>query len=178
VGVRRGLELGALRRDFDRSFALPPPTDQRAAIELLLLRVGSDPYAIRVSEITGIASVRAASYLPSTTPALEGLVGIRGALVPLFGLSALLGQPAPAEASRWLVLVGRDEPLALGFQAFDGYHKLLQAALSASRRGAASASALSEVVELDGRVVPVIGIAALVLGIKESVARERSGKED
>ena len=43
-----------LRRDFDRSFADPPPAEIAVAEDLLAIRLGTLDFALRLSEIAGL----------------------------------------------------------------------------------------------------------------------------
>ena len=45
---------GEMRRTFDRAFAAPVRTDKPVMRDLLAVRIGSEPYAIRLSEVTGL----------------------------------------------------------------------------------------------------------------------------
>ena len=159
---RQRIELGGLRRDFDNGFALPPRERNGEALDLLALRVGADSYAVRVAEIKGVSATRGASNVPSLDAELEGLVGIRGVLVPLFGLASLLGCTERGQASRWFLLVGEGEQLGLGFQALDGYLKCSTAALSPATETGRPGVCVPEVLSLGDRVLPVISIPRLI----------------
>lgn len=113
--------LDDLRRAFDRSFALPPRGDDGAMEEFVAIRLGSDRYALAIRDIASLEPLRKLVPLPASRPALLGLAGIRGRLVPVFGLALLLGQPDRKTASPWLALVGRDDPLGFAFDGVDGH---------------------------------------------------------
>ena len=49
------------------------------------------------------------SCVPGPEAALLGIAGLRGALLPIYGLAVLLGYPAPTEAPRLVVIVIVDE---------------------------------------------------------------------
>ena len=55
-------------------------------------------------------------------PGLLGVAGIRGGVVPVYGLYALLGYATPATPPRWFVLAG--ERVGLGFGELDGYLRI------------------------------------------------------
>src|SRR6185312_2949550 len=111
----------ALRHAFDEAFrrAAHELADDRA--RLLRLRVGGDAYAFRLDEIASFAAARRIVPLASAVPGLLGLAGLRGTLVPVYSLAALLGRAADDEAPRWFVLCGGAEPVALAFARFEGY---------------------------------------------------------
>jgi purine-binding chemotaxis protein CheW len=109
----------ALRDAFDRGFAEPRPTEGPASHRLLALSVGGDPYALGMEEIASLAVDRRIRPLPSPLPELAGIVGVRGAILPVYDLARLLGYPAAAD-TRWLAVLAA-APVAVAFAAFDGY---------------------------------------------------------
>jgi purine-binding chemotaxis protein CheW len=109
----------ALRQAFDGGFAEARATDTRGADHLLTLSVGGDPYALRIDEIASLAVDRRIRPLPSPIPELAGIVGLRGAILPVYDLARLLGYPA-AGGARWLAVMAA-APIAVAFAAFDGY---------------------------------------------------------
>ncbi|MDB6013550.1 MAG: cheW3-2 [Gammaproteobacteria bacterium] len=111
-----------LRNAFDGARALPFLSEVREQIEnLLALRVAGDAFAIRLSEISGLATDRKLVAFPSPVPELLGVAAIRGRLVPVYSLAALLGYSAPGTPGRWLVLCGTEEPVGLAINDFEGY---------------------------------------------------------
>jgi chemotaxis signal transduction protein len=80
-----------LRQAFDLSFALPPPPASQEVEDLLTIRVAGDPYAIRLGDIAGMVAGRKVVPVPAVTLDLLGLAGIRGGVVPVFGLASILG---------------------------------------------------------------------------------------
>jgi purine-binding chemotaxis protein CheW len=120
-----------LRRDFDGSFALPPRDTATDGIDLLAIRVGERALAFRLSEIAAIATGRRLTETPSSNPELLGLVGVRGALVAVLDLGAMLGEQTRSEAPRWVALCQGDDQLALGFDTLEGHLRVPPSALEA-----------------------------------------------
>ena len=112
--------LLALRRDFDRSFSEPARRHDADHVELLAVRAGDRPYALRLSQTSGLFPDRPVTALPGPVGALLGVAGFGGAIVGVYDLAALLGHPAP-ERPRWLVLAAGAPPLAFAFHALDGH---------------------------------------------------------
>ena len=108
-----------LRASFDRAFAAPVRSEAAATQDLLAVAVGNEPYAIRLSEVTGLFADRRITRIPASNPSLLGIAGFRGAIVPVYALSILLGH-SPAPSPRWLV-VAAAAPVALAFDRFDGH---------------------------------------------------------
>jgi purine-binding chemotaxis protein CheW len=111
----------ALREEFDRAFAMPPALSDAGAQKLLAIRVGGQPYALRLSAIRGLFVDRRVQTMPSRLSELRGLTGVRGQAVPVFDLAALLGLPAQREP-RWLVLAAGRHNAAFAFEQFDAHH--------------------------------------------------------
>jgi purine-binding chemotaxis protein CheW len=111
-----------LRRAFDDSFALPPPelrAEGRQA--LLIVRLSLGHYALRVAELCAVAKLGAVTALPSRVPGLLGLTGFRGGAVPVYAMAALLGQTSGARTAAWMAIAGKDEPVAIAFDAIERY---------------------------------------------------------
>jgi chemotaxis signal transduction protein len=115
-----GDRLAALRRDFDRSFTEPVRRHDVEHAGLLAIRAGGRPYALRLSQTSGLYPDRPVTPLPGPLPALLGVAGFGGGIVPVYDLAALLGHPVP-ERPRWLVLAAGAPPLALAFHELDGH---------------------------------------------------------
>jgi purine-binding chemotaxis protein CheW len=173
-----GARAAALRRAFDQSFSAPPAAVAAAREDLLAIRAGGEAYALRLAELAGVAAGRRITPLPTAVAGLRGLVGLRGRLVPVWDLAALLGHPAP-EAPRWLALVGGERSLGLAFEGFDGYLRVAREAIAPdpaapSVHGGDSArerALVREVVRLDAAVRPLVHLPAVVAAI-ETRARQ------
>lgn len=168
------LDADALRRVFDQSFALPARGVDEELEDLVVVRVCSDGYAVRARELSGIVELRKLTVVPSSTPELLGLVSVRGVLVPVFGLASLLGYPADSESPRWLLLVGREEPLALAVHELTGFNRLSSSAFSPAESPVGAEPAGREIVRLDEQVRVVIGVPALVARIRERLGRAQA----
>src|SRR6185436_11866201 len=86
--------LAELRRVFDGSFAAAPADGRAVPEKLLALRLGTDPFAVRVAELRGFERLRHVIALPGASADLLGLTGIRGTLVPVYSLALVMGYPA------------------------------------------------------------------------------------
>lgn len=109
----------AMRDAFDRGFAQPRAIDRLDSERLLALAVGGDPYVLRMEEIASLSVDRRITPLPSPVPAFSGIVGLRGAILPVYDLARLLGYPAAGQ-TRWLAVLSA-APVVVAFAAFDGY---------------------------------------------------------
>jgi chemotaxis signal transduction protein len=117
-----GERAAELRRDFDRSFAEPPRARRPPSVDLLAIRLGGEPFALRLSTVAGVFASKKLTPLPGASPDLLGIAGFRGSVVPVYDLAMLLGYPA-SDRPRWLVLAAA-QPVALAFEGLDGYLRL------------------------------------------------------
>lgn len=123
TGSRLQTKVAEMRRLFDESFAAPRRDDKRAVEHMLAIEVAGERFAIRVSEISGLTIAKSTILaVPSRAPELLGITGIRGVVVPVFSLAALLEMGSTAGQSRWLVLCGgRQTPIALALERVEGH---------------------------------------------------------
>jgi chemotaxis signal transduction protein len=166
----RGLDtrLEILQREFDGSFAEPAIVRDSTLEQLLAIRVGPDAYALRLAEIGALEADRVITPVPSHNPELLGVAGLRGAVVAVYDLASLLGQPR-AEAPRWLCLA-KGSRVAFAFGAFEGQLRVEHTELSAPAQR--SHPALSALVSSGDVSRPVVDFPCLVSGLE---ARRRSG---
>ena len=120
-----GATAATLRRHFDEAFAAPASPITEPLEDLLAIRVGSDPYALRLSEIAGLHTGLKIVPVPSPVPQLLGIVGIRGMMVPIYDLAALLRYP-PEANSRWIVLARAPQPVGFAFENFESHLQVSQ----------------------------------------------------
>ncbi len=124
-----GVRARALRSAFDRAFSERSGQSSASTEDLLAVIVAGDPYALRVSELSGLVSNRKVMTLPSRAPHLLGVAGVRGALVPVYALAGLLGYQDARAPSPWLALCGRPDSVALAFEHLDGFVRVPSADL-------------------------------------------------
>lgn len=145
-----------LRRAFDQSFA-EPVAESRVELErFLAIAIGEQEHAIRLAEIGGLFTARKIVPVPSAVSELSGIVGLRGALVPVYALSALLGHSVSHEPVRWFVTVGT---VGFSFSRFDGY---VQAATGDVVAGRDANGVAHETLQVAGRPRPIVTLAAMV----------------
>jgi len=113
-------QVSELREAFDHTFAEPPLQREEALQKFLAVRAGGALLAFRLAEIAGVAVDRKLTRLPSPIPELLGLAGLRGRLVPVYSLTALLGVAPESTAGRWLVLIAEGH-VALATEGVAGH---------------------------------------------------------
>ena len=108
-----------LRAIFDRSFAKPAQDRRTKGALALVIVAHGDSYLLPLAEVSLVARAPKIVPLPDGPANQLGIAGLRGNLVTVLSLSALLGQPiSPAV---WLAVV---RGVALGFDAVDGQIEL------------------------------------------------------
>lgn len=147
--------VGELRRAFDASFAAAIDGEAIEHVDLLAISLSGHAHAIRISELASLFADHVITRTPARAPELLGLAGIRGAVVPVFDLAALLGLPG-ASSPRWIAVAARAR-IGFGFDAFDGHRRVspTEIALSNEHGGL-------EVMHDGDRLRPIVGIDALV----------------
>jgi chemotaxis signal transduction protein len=154
--------VGELRTAFDRSFAEPPRRQIGDVDELLALRAGDRRFALRLNETAGLFPDRPVTALRGPVPALLGLAGFSGAIVPVYDLAAVLGHPrTDAGSPRWLVVAAGTPPLALAFSELEGHLRVPVDTIVAEADGQGVAGALHGMVLLPGGTRPIIDVPAV-----------------
>jgi chemotaxis signal transduction protein len=149
--------LGELRTEFDSSFADPVRPHDEDHVELLAIRAGGRPYALRLSQTSGLYPDRPVTALPGPLPSLLGVAGFGGGILPVYDLAALLGHPA-GERPRWLLLAAGTPPLAFAFGDLDGHVRV--AAATILTEGHQGTGCLRGMVPLPGGTRPIVDVAA------------------
>jgi chemotaxis signal transduction protein len=148
-----------LRGDFDQSFAQPARRHDVEHVELLAIRAGGRPYALRLSQTSGLHPDRPVTPLPGPLPSLLGLAGFAGTVVPVYDLASLLGHPV-AGRPRWLVLAGGSPPLALAFHDLDGHIRVSADAIVGEVAGDGRRGSIRGMVTLPGGTRPIVDLPA------------------
>jgi purine-binding chemotaxis protein CheW len=166
----------ALRREFDDSFSGPPSAAEADRVELLMIRVGPDPHAIRIAEIAGLHADRRVVRVPGPLPELLGVVNLRGAIVPVYDLRLLLGYPA-GPPPRWMV-VASAAPVGLAFDQLDGHAVGSSETIAAGPECSPGRSHVREVAaRADGTSAMVIDLPSVVHEIRARAGHPRPSKE-
>jgi purine-binding chemotaxis protein CheW len=79
------------------------------SVEVIICRLGNERYAVETRVLRAVHWPSGATPVPSTPSYVLGLVSIRGEIITLLDLAAMLGLPGdvnPSEAARPALLVG------------------------------------------------------------------------
>ncbi len=162
-----GERARALRDAFDRGFAETPLKAIAEQADLLALSLAGHPFAVRLVDAAGLFADRRVTPTPTAVPEFRGIAGVRGALVPVFDLAALMGY-APTDRLRWLLLA-REAPVAFGFDDFEGQLRLDNAAVVPHQDQ--SRETVREVAQLDVPR-PVIHMPSVIAAIRRRMPKE------
>lgn len=165
AGAGAGRAL-ALKRAFDDTFGEPAITDRAPLDDLLAIRVGDRPFALRLSEVAGVHADRAVTSLPTMVTELMGIMTVRGALVPVYDLASLLGWPTSTRA-RWLVIAA-GAPVGLAFDRLDGHLRVPRHTITAHENADPSRH-MQEIVQLEDGARPIISLASVLDAIASRV---------
>jgi chemotaxis signal transduction protein len=117
-----------LRDMFDQSFAAAALAPEAAHTDFVCIRVGGEPAAIALGDITSLHADLRVVALPTPAPVLLGVAAVRAAVVPIYDLCAALGGGATGQA-RWIVLV-RGGSVGFAVQGFDGHARIPDASIA------------------------------------------------
>ena len=110
----------ALRRAFDQSFARGLDDHSEEQRDFLSFCFERQLFALPISELSAVEKRRKLVRLPAAPQACRGLAGVRGKLVAVYDLAALLGFLPSAEL-RWLVVPRGTQGVAFGVTSVERY---------------------------------------------------------
>jgi hypothetical protein len=127
----------ALRRAFDESFAAAP-IERELTEDFLAIRVAGEPFAFRMTDIARVAEAPKIVGVPSVRASVLGVAAIRGALVSVHSLAALLGYANASSRHAWIALLQGVEATSVAFDALDGFVRAPRGKLDVLRSGEVS----------------------------------------
>lgn len=165
-----------LRRAFDEAFARPPEERARDDEDVLALRLGNDPYAIRLVDIAGVHLGQKVVPLPSPMRELSGVAALRGVLVPIYDLAALLGYPTTS-GQRGFVLARATRPIGFACGVPERLVRLPRSAFADAAHAPEQRAHLSGYVRVMDALRPVIDIGSIVQTVEKAIVmKARSGE--
>jgi purine-binding chemotaxis protein CheW len=149
-----------LRDAFDRTFAEPVRPHADPAEDLFGVVLADARYAVRLADASGLFIDKRIVRAPARAANFLGIAGFRGAIMPVFDLSAMMGHPR-ATAARWL-FVAAGTSIALAFDAFDGHLRVPRTAFAPIDGKAGHGRFVRTIVRLGGEARAVIDTAAVI----------------
>ena len=172
IGTRSAARL---RREFDASFAEPLGEHLVQLVDLLAIRLAGKPYALRLSELSGLSTRRPVTPVPTAVSGLLGIASIRGMLVPVYDLRLIIGHPA-TETALWLALIGSEAPIGLAFDAFEGHVRVPREAITRTATGSTTSLA-NEVLHTSDPVRLLVHLPSALAVIRARAHQGVSPKE-
>lgn len=154
-----------LRKAFDDAFSRPIRPHAEVGDPFVGLRIGEVRLAVPLAEALGLARLPTVVHVPGAIPALMGLVGVRGELLPVYDAAGLIGLQTDGPPV-WMLTCGQPERFGLVFEAVEG----LLTIADADRLGEEAVDSLglrhvSGAVVVAGRTAWVLDLASLAEGI-------------
>ena len=87
---------------------------EMTARELLTFAVNGQPFAIDVMAVREVCGWRPATPTPRAPAYLQGLINLRGAVLPIVDLNVRLGYPAKSMTNRHVIVVGQTQGRLVG----------------------------------------------------------------
>ncbi len=169
------VRLVELRHAFDRTFQLPYQLATKSVEPMIAFRTAGVALAVRVQHITRVIKRGVILPVPSIVPELLGVAAVRGLLVPVFNLAALLGLP-PSGEPQWFLLVNRETPVAFAFDGLEGRVEVEQAHLYVDETSS-QCKHIHQLAEVGSTVRAVIDIRGLMEEIGQCAGLTTPAKE-
>ncbi|WP_141733882.1 chemotaxis protein CheW [Oligoflexus tunisiensis] len=167
-----------MRQTFDDAFARPHSELHDQSEDILAIRIAGDPYAIKIREIIGLVNRKKVIPFPSPVPELLGFAGIRGDIVPVYSLAALLGYSPEADPSGWLILCKAEAALlALTFHHFEGHFRLSLPKIQTADVERSGRKYVSNIAHVQGEAHTLINLPSLVDFVQELSAGDHTPQE-
>jgi purine-binding chemotaxis protein CheW len=145
------------------------PAPQRELVSLVFLRSGGRWFALPAETVAEVATKGPVTRVPGTSRTILGLTLVRGRLVPVISLPALVGFAPAGEAAATLprLVIVRADQTELALVA-DEIRGVIEHDRTAEDRGHASDRApfLAEELSWQGRLACVIDVRGLVAAVQ------------
>lgn len=147
--------------------------------EILVFEVGGRRYGLPASDVGEIVRAVAIVPLPLAPAHLEGVVNLRGHVIPVPDLRARLGLPAKGvEPSDCLILTrSRGSPVALRIDRAVDLIRLDAADVESNEGDASIRGGIVGVAKLSGGLAPILNLDGLVAGTGSHVPERGSHAE-
>lgn len=166
-----------MREAFDQAFTLPPSlAAHQPHVDFLIIELAGVPHAIRLDEVAALQRAEPVTPLPSPVRELQGLSGHRGAVLPVYDLTALLGLGKGTCA--WQ-LVARSAAVMLAVDAFHRHVRCPHDRLApVSTRGGPGRGHIHAHLAADEGVWPVLSLGSLIAAIEQQTQQTPQERQD
>lgn len=163
-----------LRRAFDGAFAKEADLVEGDRESVMLFHAGEARIAVRVADASEAIQRTRWTHVVSDDSALLGLTSVRGRLVAVYDVLALLGRDAGASSGDWIVLASGDRSFGARFGSYAG---LIQVSRAEIRRGADTTAGEAEWIRVEAVRFDLIRMQELIATRSNSGAVE-AARED
>lgn len=144
-----------------------------ANIDILLLNVGDQSYAVQLQRVQEIRGWSPVSPLPNTDIACLGVINLRGHVLPVLDARRILGKPCPEPRPQDVIVVAiiEDKPVGL---LVDGVSDIVSIdtdlVSSSGTEEAWSSRLISGIATVNERLVPLLELERISGGKLPAVA--------
>jgi len=163
------IRLFGMRNAFDASFAEPAARVEATPLDFVALRIGDQPYAIRTTEISGFYAGLAVTPVPTSVPALIGIAGHSGEMLPVYDLALLLG--LSASDGSWAV-IDAGNSVGLLFSVFEDHWRIDTDEVMPTNDGGHHKH-IQQMARRHEELRPVVSIPSILASIREQAASPR-----
>lgn len=151
------------------------------SLQLVRFTLGGNFYALPVSEVTEVVRMVEVTPLPDAPSFVEGVVNLRGAVIPVLDMRKRLGMaPAPyTYFTRILVLAMHGHTAGMIVDAVDGVADIEPGDMGADPSeslGAHMHHYISRVVKAGGQLVAVLEAGRLITEEESGTLRDSAGR--
>jgi chemotaxis signal transduction protein len=94
------------------------------------------------------------------------MAGIRSALVPVYGLSLVLGYAPSEAATPWIALCDKDDPVGLAFEDLEGFVRVPKTAVHARTQEGSTWRHVTNLVRVGAETRPLVDVGLIVQALK------------
>ena len=163
-----------MRRAFDEGFRSAVERPRRDEESLIAIQAAGTALAVRVGQVRGISRIRHVLAIPTGAEGLLGITALRGAIVAVYDLAAVVGIGATASAAAWIMVAG-DPQVALAFERFDGRVEVPGTAIHAAGAAPGPGQQL-ETVEIGSCLHAIIDVPQLLMKLAQPIAQQAGGR--
>ena len=167
-----------LRAAFDAVFAEPPPAPAGQTDDFLTVEVGTDSYALRLTEMDGVHRAPQLTPLPGAPALLLGIAAVRGRVVPVFDLASLLGYGRGEAQPPAIVLCRSERSVGLALGAIGRHFRVPPTEVQSRGSRDSGRAHVHAFVRTGDAVRPVVDIGSVLEAIRSRAAKSGSARED
>ncbi|HKS80365.1 MAG TPA: chemotaxis protein CheW [Candidatus Acidoferrales bacterium] len=154
------------------------PESQSTLLQLVGFRLGGEEYCLNILQVQEIIRMQGLTHVPNAPESIEGVINLRGKVIPVFGLRKRFGTPPQSQSkdARIVIVDLKDE--VLGFEV-DSVTEVLripaEAVVPAPRLSVRNNEYISGVGKLGGRLLLLLDLNRLMDDVERREIANLSG---